>query len=121
MQKALTPVISSMNDCFADDAVEEAQETGLAWIKGLDSPFQISRQLIWGCSQLRDRAARLMITLVNVSTSAVQKKMTSRCHQCPLENDRFATCGLQMTSFASHSNNAYKFNEKIAMSRLDNA
>ena len=27
MQKALTPVNSSVNDCFADDAVEKAEET----------------------------------------------------------------------------------------------
>ena len=27
MQKALTPVNSSVNDCLADDAVEEADET----------------------------------------------------------------------------------------------
>ena len=27
MQKALTPVNSSVNDCFVDDAVEEAKET----------------------------------------------------------------------------------------------
>ena len=27
MQKALTPMHSSVNDCFADDAVEEAEET----------------------------------------------------------------------------------------------
>ena len=34
MQKALTPVKSPVNDCFADDAVEEAQ--------GTDTPAVVS-------------------------------------------------------------------------------
>ena len=53
MQK--DPANSSENDCFADDAVEEAEETD------------------------------------------------TLCRQCPLEDDRFATCGLLMTSICSEA------------------
>ena len=67
MQKAVTPVNSSENDYFADDAVDEAEETDTR---------------IRQCPSEDDRFATCGLPIISICLEAVKKKRNNSLKDC---------------------------------------